>query len=161
MKNLTILLCCLVAANAYAQSISRSSIASITAATATESGIVAHHISKINLVNTNAETGNQTTAITETASAGAGSLSVYPNPAVGTVHFAFEMPENGKATVVIYNEMGQKVSDVYQDSYNRGRETHQIDLSSFSSGVYFVSLIFTSGKTQQAQVITRKIQVLN
>jgi hypothetical protein len=171
MKNLSILtLCLLFLVNANAQIISRSSIAAITANTSAKTGIISHHISKMNLTDlthktdevaeASAPTVSETSEINETPGAAIGTLNAYPNPAVNNIQFSFEMNQAGKVSVSIYNVMGQKVADVYQDNYNSGITNHQIDLSTLSGGMYFLSLNFTADKDQQSHIITKKFEIV-
>ena len=136
-----------------------SSISAIANFSSNEVGIRSHSISKMYLPNLGTEqvaTGiedlnNQTSA---------GTLSAYPNPAVGNINFTFELPESSNVTVSVYDEVGQKVTNILQENYDGEKDVHHIDLSTYSTGIYFLTLNFTSTKDGQSHAITKKFQVI-
>ena len=68
------------------------------------------------------------------------SLSVYPNPAKNSIIIRIESDSwNGKQAVKIFNALGQEILQTSPDSYwNHGQLS--IDISSLSSGLYFIGL---------------------
>ena len=157
MKNLIITLCLFASFQANSQTIAHSSISCMQNQVSVESYTLSHFISKMNLASVNQP--EAATAINHNANSDFGTLSAYPNPAVSNIHFVYELTGAGKVNVSIYNEMGQKVMDVSEDSYNGGKNMQEIDLTSFSSGMYFLALNFTSNSDQQTHTITKKFQV--
>ncbi|MDB5282841.1 MAG: hypothetical protein JWO06_1916 [Bacteroidota bacterium] len=89
-----------------------------------------------------------------------GSFVVYPNPAVDITSFGFQLPEAGRVSISLYNDLGQKVSDVYNSNYENGKTVQQTDVSRFASGIYFMTMTFTAAKDQQTHIITQKLQIL-
>ncbi|MDB5282843.1 MAG: hypothetical protein JWO06_1918 [Bacteroidota bacterium] len=90
-----------------------------------------------------------------------GSFVVYPNPAVEVTSFGFQLPEPGKVSIVLYNAIGQKVSDLYSANYESGKTVQQTNVSRFAAGMYFVTMTFTSFKDEKTHILTQKLQVIN
>ncbi|MBD3167836.1 MAG: T9SS type A sorting domain-containing protein [candidate division Zixibacteria bacterium] len=64
----------------------------------------------------------------------------YPNPFNATTTISYQLPEDGKVKLEVYNLMGQSVATLV-DSYNRaGYHDVSWDASTYSSGVYFYKL---------------------
>jgi hypothetical protein len=82
-------------------------------------------------------------------------VSAYPNPFTDKVKFSIESPVSGKASLVIYNIMGQKLHTVYQGYLFAGRG-QVIDYNVPS--IYKGSLIYTL-KVGDRQVTGKVIQI--
>ena len=67
-------------------------------------------------------------------------LTTYPNPFNSSVNIRFTIPDKAEYTLGIYNILGQRVKDVFKKTLTRGEYIRQVNLSSFSSGMYFVRL---------------------
>lgn len=67
----------------------------------------------------------------------------YPNPFNPTTTIEFTVPNDGRATLKMYNTLGQEVSTLF-DAVARAGEYHQatFDGSHFASGAYFARLEF-------------------
>ncbi len=79
-----------------------------------------------------------------------GTCFVYPSPATGAVAWAvYNMPQNGIATVYIYNEAGD-LSEMVTDIQPAGLAQTFLDLTYYHRGIYMcrVVLSFDSGGTQ-------------
>ena len=164
MKNFTLTIIAIAAfATTNAQMITRSSIASMVTLNANDAGVVSQTISRMTLVAALPEVevsfDEVVAEVKEVAAINLGTLNAYPNPAVNNINFNFELTETGNVTVAVYNVTGQKVSDVYSTNYAGGSNTQQIDLSSYTSGIYFISLNITSDNGN-TNTITKKIQVI-
>jgi len=74
---------------------------------------------------------NSTTNALETVS-----YSIYPNPTSAVVNIDFTgMPKDGELEIMLTDTYGKLVAK------KLGIENHRIDISSFISGVYFVSMV--------------------
>jgi hypothetical protein len=73
-------------------------------------------------------------------------VSIYPNPSNGIINFS-NMPAFSNTQVTIYNQLGESV---YKGKINASAKT-QIDLSSLTKGVYFLSM------TSEKIVLNQKI----
>jgi hypothetical protein len=90
-----------------------------------------------------------------------GSFAVYPNPAVDMTKWGFEMPEAGRVSIVMYDVLGQKVSDVYSANCEPGTKvTNDVQVSNYAAGMYFMTLTFVSSIDGKTHVTTKKLQVI-
>lgn len=79
----------------------------------------------------------------------------YPNPFNPTTTISFSLPENSTLSLLIYNQLGEKLVELAHGEYVAGN--HKVELvapSNMSSGIYFYKLI-TSNST-----ITKKMILL-
>jgi hypothetical protein len=75
-----------------------------------------------------------------------------PNPAQGSVTLFFAVKEEARATVNVYNMLGQQVATLYDGMSQAGeRQRLQVDASTLPSGTYFVRLK-SGGKTTTRQL---------
>lgn len=65
--------------------------------------------------------------------------SVYPNPTNGMVNISYNLKNASSISLRITNIQGQTIQEVKMDKSN-GSHTETIDLSSFSNGMYFISI---------------------
>jgi pectate lyase len=73
---------------------------------------------------------------------------VYSNPSSGpTVHFMYNMAENGTALIRVWNASGQLAASV-RDTKSSGQQQSDLDIRSFAAGHYFyeVELHYDSGR---------------
>ncbi|NJD22434.1 MAG: M20/M25/M40 family metallo-hydrolase [Melioribacter sp.] len=64
----------------------------------------------------------------------------YPNPFNSTTTLRFGLPNSAKASIIIYNLLGQQVAQVAQGYYEKGYHTISWEASNISSGIYFAQL---------------------
>jgi len=64
----------------------------------------------------------------------------YPNPAIGTVNFAFTTPRKDDLTIEIYDIKGRCVASLHDGPISGGVHTVSSDLSSLASGVYICEM---------------------
>jgi hypothetical protein len=153
MKNiLSILTGLLIAQLVSAQSLVPTAFASTARVSVKANASLSGATGQLTLRNTSAPA--KTTIADESAS-----MEVYPNPAVGSVSFNFQMAGQGKIAVSLTNSLGQKLSDVFAGNYDNGKMTESMDVSNYAPGMYFLSLQYTdaSGKLHN---ISKKFQVI-
>ena len=90
-----------------------------------------------------------------------GSLVVYPNPAVDNMWFGFQLPEEGRVQIALYDVLGQKISDLYNANYDNGKIVEQVNVSTYAAGVYILTMNFVSAKDGKAHVSSKKFQVIS
>ncbi len=86
------------------------------------------------------ELAEETTVEAATSS----NLLVYPNPTAGNATVVFGTEIGGKYTINVLNALGQVVYSQTASS-TTGENTHAIDISELSSGLYFINLLEESG----------------
>lgn len=155
-----------------AQSLSPSVIASGGSFVANSNGSLSYTVGEMTMVQTFSANGNILTqgfqqpneslvGLIDLTHDEFGSMVIYPNPAVDDMWFGLELPENGKISVSMYNDIGQKVSDVYNANYTGGKVVQHLNVSLFSVGLYFLTMTFTSDKDGKVHTTTKKFQVIN
>ena len=91
----------------------------------------------------------------EEAAGGSWQLAVYPNPATDNTNIAFELLENTKAELVIYDEMGRLVDKVLNTQLPKGKHSIAINTSSYRSGVYYCALTTDRGRTGKTLIVAK------
>ncbi len=76
----------------------------------------------------------------------------YPNPFNPRTTISFNLPERTKLALSIFNELGQKVAELFNGEKVAGSHSIEWDASKFGSGVYFYEL-----KTEKYSVTKRLI----
>jgi hypothetical protein len=89
-----------------------------------------------------------------------GAFVVYPKPSVDKNRFGFELPEAGRVLDSMYDELGQKISDIYSANYQNGKIVQQTDVSKLAAASYYMRLTFTSDKDGKTHITTKKLQVI-
>jgi hypothetical protein len=89
-------------------------------------------------VPSNGEIGNDQNTITIAQTSKALELGQnYPNPFNPVTTIKFNVPEDSRVTLKIYNTIGQEVKSVIDDFQSAGQKSINIDLSELPSGLYF------------------------
>jgi carboxypeptidase T len=78
----------------------------------------------------------------------------YPNPFNPMTTIEFNLPDEDKVTLKIYDLRGSQIATLLNENRPAGRHTVEFDASKFSSGVYFYQL--NSG----GKLLTRKMMIL-
>jgi hypothetical protein len=80
----------------------------------------------------------------------------YPNPFNPTTTVEFTVPQNGFATLKVYNVLGQEVATLFEGSSEAGKiNTVRFDASNLTSGLYFYTLR-TAGKVETKRMLLLK-----
>jgi hypothetical protein len=79
----------------------------------------------------------------------------YPNPFNPSTNISFTLAKTGNVSLRVYNIIGQQVMTVVNNKeMHNGTYEYKVDMSSFSSGVYFYTL------EQDNNFITKKMVLL-
>ena len=81
-------------------------------------------------------------------------LGIYPNPFNPSTNISVFNPELGLVKIVLYDILGRKVKEVFNDKLEKGEHFLKLNMDGNSSGVYIL-LVSTNNKT-----ISKKIQLL-
>ncbi len=86
----------------------------------------------------------------------------YPNPFNPSTNISFTVPSNGKATLTVFNLLGQQVATLFDGRVSSGRFFRAtFNASGLPSGVYFSRLDFVpSGATLSRMELMRKMTLL-
>ncbi len=80
-------------------------------------------------------------------------INLYPNPADGNVNLVLNATKATKATLTVYNMVGQAITSTAVNLVG-GNNTFQLDVTSYTSGIYFVSAV-VEGKTYSQKLIVK------
>ena len=80
--------------------------------------------------------------------------NIYPNPANPTLNIDYEVFQQSKLSIEIYGINGQNYFSSSLKS-NLGFQNYQLDLNSFSSGIYFLKLISKESSSIQKFVVQK------
>ena len=70
----------------------------------------------------------------------------YPNPFNPSTKISFVLGTTGRATLKVYNLLGQEVATLADGEFNGGdTQTFTFDASKYSSGIYYYQLKSTAG----------------
>jgi hypothetical protein len=78
----------------------------------------------------------------------------YPNPFNPTTNIEYAVPSDGRATLTIYNSLGQEVATLVDDNMTAGRYVVTWDAEGIAGGTYFYRL--QAGNS----VLTKKMVLL-
>lgn len=67
-------------------------------------------------------------------------VSVYPNPASDNISFTFRTKKTGIVKLSLYNELGQSVASLLDESLPPGIHTSHAEINDLHAGTYFYSL---------------------
>ncbi len=68
-------------------------------------------------------------------------IEIFPNPANHSIQVSVSLPpQNSNSQIIIFNSLGQIVKIISVPSNQSGKYSQQIDISSFSTGIYYLFL---------------------
>jgi len=102
--------------------------------------------------------GNGVTGIHNPTENSGLSLSNYPNPFKGYTTIDYQLPENGKVTIQVYNSLGQLVSSLVDANQNAGNYSIRMDGNNLMPGIYIAKLRLTNLKVDMTGTV--KLSVL-
>ncbi len=80
---------------------------------------------------------------------------VYPNPVTGSATIQYNLPEDSKVTLGIFNSMGQQIMQPTDGDQSQGEHFVQVNMQGFPAGIYYYSL--RSGKlAKSGKIIVMK-----
>jgi hypothetical protein len=80
------------------------------------------------------------TAINETKNTVFTSANIFPNPSNTASSLVFSLFKDSKVNIEVLNQLGQKVSEVFNGNLSKGENTIKINTSELSNGNYFVNI---------------------
>jgi len=84
-------------------------------------------------------------------------VDVYPNPFNTTAKINFNVLERSLVSCYLFNVLGEQVAVLFQNEYERGNYSYNINSQDLTSGVYFVKIIIKNSKLYN---FTKKIIIL-
>jgi hypothetical protein len=80
----------------------------------------------------------------------------FPNPAISSTSFSFDMKDNGYVALSIYNMMGEKVNTVFEGYLQSGYYNFPYSIDHLVKGVYFYRIEFNQKFLQTKKMIVSK-----
>ncbi len=71
-------------------------------------------------------------------------LSIYPNPSTNQITLEFELTETKNVSIEIKNVLAQTIKTISNNSFTKGNNKIEIDVSEFSNGIYFLQMLNAS-----------------
>jgi len=84
----------------------------------------------------------------------------YPNPFNPSTTITYNIPERSNVRLSIFNTLGQKISDIVDETKNAGSYEHSFNASQLSSGIYFYRIEATSTQNHGRTFVETKKMVL-
>ena len=81
--------------------------------------------------------------------------TAYPNPTQGMTTVAIDVENEGQYEIMMFNMSGQMVTSIHSGHLYTGRQTFEVDMFDFNSGMYIVKVL------SQGQEETLKVQKVN
>lgn len=79
----------------------------------------------------------------------------YPNPFNPSTTIKYSLPENGVVKIVLYNSLGERVSELVNEYHSAGQYQINFDASGLSSGIYFYSLTANSFRQVNKMILLK------
>ncbi|MCF8241701.1 MAG: T9SS type A sorting domain-containing protein [Melioribacteraceae bacterium] len=64
----------------------------------------------------------------------------YPNPFNPSSIISFDLPEDSKVEIIVFNAIGEKVGEILNESLGTGHHNVKFDASNLSSGIYYYKI---------------------
>lgn len=81
-------------------------------------------------------------------------IEIFPNPTNANTQVTYSLSQTNRVTVQVLDLLGKEVSSVFQGTQSFGKQTLDIDMSTFENGIYFLQ-VTVGGTTQVSKVIKR------
>lgn len=82
-------------------------------------------------------------------------ISAYPNPFNPTTSISFTLPQALNGSLTVYNQAGQKVTELFNGQMNQGLNSFQFNAADLNSGVYFCKLVSGTNSFTHKMVLTK------
>jgi len=100
-------------------------------------------------VSTTSSIDNNNTALSNVV------ISAYPNPFNPTTSISFTLPQALNGSLTVYNQAGQKVTELFNGQMNQGLNSFQFNAADLNSGVYFCKLVSGANSFTHKMVLTK------
>jgi len=96
-----------------------------------------------------------TTSVSEIKS-GNFDLKVYPNPTEGKINIEYFLHDKSAVNIELFNSNGQKMKTIPASQIFTGLNQHEIDLSDYSSGIYWITIHSDNFSETQKFILSQK-----
>jgi hypothetical protein len=84
-------------------------------------------------------------------------FSNYPNPFKGTTNFTYSLPTEGFVTLIIYDVIGNKITEIVDKKHESGNHSIELKADNLEPGIYTATLQFKNEET----IIIKTIKIIN
>lgn len=71
-------------------------------------------------------------------------ISIYPNPFISNPVISYDLPQEGKVSIILYNTLGAVVKELVQADQSAGQHTLTLETAGLAEGMYKISLRHTT-----------------
>lgn len=97
---------------------------------------------QIKLVNDTEDSDSSNNTVCELGFNDEVNFRVYPNPVSENLKLEFSIPEEGKASFVLHDQIGRKVLNIDLGKIEKGYYLNQYDVSNLGNGIYYYQFYF-------------------
>jgi hypothetical protein len=87
------------------------------------------------------------------------SVSTYPNPFINETRIQYEIPEESKVSIVLYDLKGRQVKTILNTNRKAGSYFETLSASGLTAGIYYYRFVAVTQKNK-VEVRTQKISIL-
>jgi len=80
-------------------------------------------------------------------------ISGFPNPFSDKATIVYQIPDDGKVTLQVYNVLGALVAEMENGMQQKGKHTLVFSAEDLPSGLYSFKLLFDAGKSFESKVL--------
>lgn len=88
-----------------------------------------------------------------------GELDLFPNPATTYTRLQYTFPQSGKLEMVIYNTLGQQISERFSASYSEGEQDFLLHTENIAAGIYYVQAVFMTERGK-SYPFSKKLEII-
>jgi hypothetical protein len=90
-----------------------------------------------------------------------GIMTPYPDPFNPQTTITLDLPYDCRLVMTLHNILGQAILKITDDNYQKGRKEFRLDLSGYSSGIYFIKAQGISTSSENAFITVAKAAKVN
>jgi len=80
-------------------------------------------------------------------------INLYPNPVSQNINVEYIVPADGELEIWLFDEIGNKVKNLYSGISSKGLNTHIFNLGIFANGIYVIEI------NSQGETIRKKVMI--
>lgn len=82
-------------------------------------------------------------------------IEMYPNPSTGLITVTFTAQEQEQISIDVYNTVGQKMMNLANTQFAKGKHSHTYDIGNLPEGVYFIGITNNAAKKTMKVILNK------